>query len=192
MHVRIKKSGHCLVKGERGSFQCLGCGQVVARRQFKQWLGDTQCSGTSMPSSTHLDSNCYVGKATVAIGSKRSDPSHARSWKRGVWFCTACGAYAVASASIKSTCKRLATTCTKTACRHGRMVLSRVAAGRTLEDDMEWPSEECHSSAKPEGDSMEVLWPDRRGGPKGVKRKRRSSRGGESRASVASAVARLV
>ena len=107
--------------------------------------------------------------ATVQIGNVTTHQSHTLAWKRGIWFCVKCGAYAKAAGNHRSTCRHLAAEC-KEPSKGGMAVINNMANGLTPKKGVEWPLPEdtprCMGA-----DDMERLWPDRRAGT-GNRRKR--------------------
>ena len=174
----IKESGHQLIKDERGAFQCKLCGQRAGRRQLKDWLAQGPCIALRMQGSEWKSLDAKTGRS-VRIGSRQTHASHCLAWHRGVWFCTACGAYAKAVEDQKSTCHNLSEECRKSANKGGLDVLNRIAQGRPPRSGMEWPLAMGHNLNLELSQPMEQLWPDRRGGSK--KRKERQSTGAEDR-----------
>ena len=130
------------------------------------------CIALRMQGAEWRSLDARTGKS-VGIGSREAHASHCLAWRRGVWFCTACGAYAKAVEDQKSTCHNLAEVCRKSANKGGQDVLNRIAQGRPPRSGMEWPLGMGHNLNLELCQPVEQVWPDRRGGSR--KRKERQS-----------------
>ena len=177
VHRAIEQSGHQLVKDSRGAFQCLACGQRASRGQLRQWLTSAKCSAVV---NVGADGLCAQQEQhTVQIGKKVTHPSHSLCWKRGVWFCTSCGAYAKANCDEKSTCHGLSQPCMHQPTRSGTEVLRRIRKNDTPKCGMRWPLSDYASAVK-KASTMEELWPDKRGSKRASYKRRVKFRGDEN------------
>ena len=87
-----------------------------------------------------------------------------------MWFFTHCGAYAKAVVGQKATCHKLSAECYD-ATASGKKVLDRIANGLPPKHGMEWPL--ATDQVIPMGeDELEQLWPDRRKGSGGTRKRR--------------------
>ena len=176
VHAAIKQSGHQLVRDQRGAFQCLACGQRASQRQLKSWLSNGKCHARRVVGQDGL---CTQPEGeSVVIGRCTTHPSHSLAWRRGVWFCTSCGAYAKACIDHKSTCHLLGSQCHGAPSGSGAKVLRRLEAGDTPRHGMAWPLPEFNE-ARLAAAPVEELWPDKRGAPRRSKRKRVEPSGGD-------------
>ena len=114
-----------------------------------------------------------VEKGSIVIGARTTHQSHSLAWKRVVWFCTTCGAYAKACRDHKSTCHHVSDQCRGQPSGSGARVLKRLAKGEPPRHGMAWPLPELDESRSAAA-TLDELWPDKRGAKRSNKRTTKS------------------
>ena len=144
------------------------------QRQLKSWLEGPPCVGLRAQGNEWNACSSHSAEEreghSVLIGSKRTHPSHTLAWKRGVWFCVRCGAYAEAVPVQKSTCLKLSASCVE-ATSSGRAALDKIANGTPPRHGMRWHLD-LEAVVPMCGTELNELWPDRRLGSRGARKRR--------------------
>ena len=106
------------------------CGHTIAHKQLREWLLNVPCVPllpTTLPDLFHA---CQP----VLIGLQASHGSHKLAYKRGIWWCVACGSWSSSAA------RNLIRPCTGQATKAARDVVARLDKGLTPQPHVRWQS----------------------------------------------------
>lgn len=116
---RAARAGHALVRCTRG-WKCTSCMLTTSKANFAAWVRGGPCKGPPK-----------LGQAPPAQMGLHL--SHSIMYMRGIWWCQACGAFAITVArTLRSACTRVPT-------YSGHAALKRLAKGLTPVPRLEWP-----------------------------------------------------
>ena len=119
------------------AFHCQVCQQKANARRFKRFL-TTPCPGPAQPVRPQLEQPLQHSRQA---GEQLLHPSHALSFKRGIWYCTRCGYYCSVGEG-KSSAKKLAQPCAGVCKQAGAQYMSRLRKGLPPRPDMGWPQQD--------------------------------------------------
>ena len=135
----LEASGHRVHWHTGGRFAaCSRCGQCTTAGKFRAWIRTAPC----VPLVEHGDFARPPREHTpIIIGNASVHQSHPVAYFRGVWFCTACGAYttAIGSDSGRTLVRRLGRVCQGTRNRSSAARLRRIFRGLPPRSGTTWP-----------------------------------------------------
>ena len=111
-------------------WHCSRCGHIIAHKHLREWLMNVPCVPllhTAVPDLFH------AGQPAL-IGLQATHGSHKLAYKRGIWWCVACGSWA--SSAARNLCRP----CTGQPTKGAQDVLARLDKALTPQPHVQWQS----------------------------------------------------
>ena len=114
----------------QGQWHCSRCGHTIAHKRLREWLMNGPCVPllhTAVPDLFHAGQ-------TALIGMQATHGSHKLAYKRGIWWCVACGSWATSAA------RNLSRPCTGQPTKAAQDALARLDKELTPQPHVLWQS----------------------------------------------------